>query len=184
MTGQARSVPEARAEAAGSAGGWADPAEDHKRLYRSLAAGVAVITADGPYGPVGMTVSSVMAVSLEPALMLVSLGKASGTLAALRESGRFAVNLLSDGQQSIATRFATGRPAWVKFAGVKLVDSGTGPPIIDRVLAAAVCEVGWVRPAGDHTLVLGQLARVDLGGGRPLVWHASGYHGLHPTLAR
>lgn len=162
----------------------ADPADGHKQLYRSLAAGVAVVTTDGPYGPAGMTVSSIMAVSLTPPLLLVSLAKASGTLAALRESGRFAVNLLGDGQQAIAARFATGRPAWVKFAGVRLVDSGTGPPVIDRVLAAATCEVVWVRPAGDHTLVLGQITEVAHGAGRPLVWHASGYHGVHPTLAR
>lgn len=178
-----RSPGGAALAAGGSSQAWSD-ADGCKRLYRSLAAGVAVITADGPYGPVGMTVSSVMAVSLTPPLLLVSLAKTSGTLAALRESGRFAVNLLGDGQQAIAARFATGRPAWVKFAGVRLVDSGTGPPIIGGVLAAAVCELGWVRPAGDHTLVLGQIGGVELGGGRPLVWHASGYHGVHPAVAR
>ena len=154
-----------------------------KQLFRSLASGVAVVTTDGPYGPVGSTVSSVMAVSLTPPLLLVSLAKASGTLAAAREAGRFAVNLLGEDQQQLAVRFAT-RPAWVKFAGVTLADAEPGPPILDRALAAALCDIVWARPAGDHTLLLGQIAQVRVDGGRPLLWHASGYHAVHPRTAR
>lgn len=162
----------------------ADGSERYKQLFRSLASGVAVVTADAGPGPVGMTVSSLMAVSLSPPLLLVSLANTSGTLGALHESGRFAVNLLHDDQQHLAARFATSRPSWVKFAGVTLADEASALPIIDGALAVVVCDVAWARPAGDHTLVLGRIARTEIARGRPLVWHASAYHGIHPRAAR
>ncbi|MGB8385207.1 MAG: flavin reductase family protein [Dermatophilaceae bacterium] len=160
--------------------GAAEPA--YKQLFRAFASSVAVVTADGPDGPVGMTVSSLVAVSLAPPLLLVSLANLSRTLAAVSESGRFAVNLLHDDQQHLAARFATSRPAWVKFAGVALADDAS-VPVLDRALAAVVCDVTWAHPAGDHTLVLGEIVRADTDTGRPLVWHASGYHALHPRAS-
>ncbi|MGV1008386.1 MAG: flavin reductase family protein [Dermatophilaceae bacterium] len=156
----------------------------YKQLFRTFASGVAVVTADGALGPVGMTVSSVMAVSLTPPLLLVSLARASGTLVGVREAGRFAVNLLREDQQQLAARFASPRPAWVKFAGVTLVDEPAAPPLLGCALATVVCDVVWAHPAGDHTLVLGRIVRSDLVGGRPLAWHASAYHGVHPRSAR
>jgi flavin reductase (DIM6/NTAB) family NADH-FMN oxidoreductase RutF len=162
----------------------AEPAAAHKQLFRAFASGIAVVTADGPHGPVGMTVSSVMAVSLTPPLVLVSLARASGTLAGVRAAGRFAVNLLREDQQHLAARFASSRPAWVKFAGVSLVDEPTAPPRLESALATVVCELVWTRRAGDHALVLGHIVRSDLVGGRPLAWHASAYHGVHPRPGR
>lgn len=156
----------------------------YKQLFRTLGSGIAVVSADGPVGSVGMTVSSLMAVSLTPPLLLVSLATASLTLATLRRSGRFAVNLLHDDQQHLAAQFASPRPAWVKFAGVALAEGRSAPPILDDVLAAVVCDLSWVRPAGDHALVLGEIVSADVASGGPLVWHASGYHRVHPRPPR
>jgi len=161
-----------------------------KDFYRRLASGVAVVTSSGSTGATGMTASSVVAVSLAPALLLVSLTNRSSTLAAIRESRRFAVNLLARDQEHLATRFASGRPGWVKFGGIPLrnptptprpVDAGTmdaDPPVLGGALATVVCDVGWVRMAGDHTLVLGEIAATVQGSGDPLIWYESGYHGL------
>ena len=152
--------------------------DGHRDLYRTLAASVAVVTADTAAGPTGMTASSVMAVSLDPPLLVVSLAHGSGTLAAIRRRRWFAVNLLAEDQRPIAARFAQGRPGWVKFSGVDL--AAGSPPVLDAALAGAVCHLEWTRRCGDHTLVLGRIVRHWSGPGSPLIWHRSDYHRVAP----
>lgn len=151
-----------------------EPGSGPKELYRALASSVAVVTAEAGHGPLGMTASSLMAVSLDPPLILVSLGHSSGTLAAIRRSRRFAVNLLTEDQRQLAARFAVARPAWVRFSGVDLAEES--PPVLADVLAAAACTVLWLRRCGDHSVVLGRIDRHWVGDGAPLVWHQSDYH--------
>lgn len=152
--------------------------EGHKELYRSLASSVAVVTADAGRGPMGMTASSVMAVSLDPPLMLVSMGHRSGTLAAIRRSRRFALNLLGEDQRQLAARFAGTRPSWVRFSGVDVIEGS--PPVLAEVPTGAACQVLWLRRCGDHTVVLGRIERHWVAGGAPLVWHQSDYHRVVP----
>lgn len=149
-----------------------------KSLYRRLAASVSVITAHGDRGPEGMTASSVMAVSVVPPLLLVSLRHTSSTLAAIRASQQFAVNLLTDAQHELAVRFATPRPGWVTFGGIELHSSQ--PPVLADVLAVAVCALSRVCVAGDHTLVVGEVHSAQVNAGLPLVWHDSDYHQVRP----
>ena len=69
--------------------------------------GVTVVTttsADG--GPVGVTVSSFNSVSLDPPLILFSVGHDSASLASLREASGYAVNVLAADQVEISNRFA------------------------------------------------------------------------------
>lgn len=162
-----------------------DLADRCKALYRTITGGVSVITAIGDAGPVGMTASSLLAVSLNPPLLLVSLAHSSTTLLALRHSQRFAVNLLTACQQDVAGQFAFSQPGWARFRGVDVV--GHDPPVLRSVLSAAVCTLVWAKQAGDHTLVLGAVESASVSSGIPLVWHASCYHGLklmRPDRAR
>ena len=158
-----------------AARGWVDP-ERCRDLYRSLVAGVGLVTAAGPSGPVGMTASSILAVSVTPPLLLVSLANSSRTLAALGRAKRFAVNLLQAEQRHLAERFAGGRPAWARFAELDLVDAD--PPVLAGAFSSAVCDLEWSSRVGDHTLVVGGITAVRIGVGQPLVWHGSGYHYL------
>lgn len=145
-------------------------------LFRMLVSGVGIVTARGRSGPVGMTASSVLAVSVTPPLLLVSLANGSRTLQVVRQAGQFGANLLPDDQRALADRFADARPAWARFAEVELVLPQ--PPVLAVALAAAVCDVVWTRRAGDHTLLLGHISRLVAGAGRPLIWHDSDYHHL------
>lgn len=151
---------------------------DCRPLYRTLAASVSVITARGAAGPLGMTASSVTAVSLDPPLMAVTLAPGSQTLTAVRLTGRFAVNVLGEEHQSLSTRFAGQRPAWARFAGIPLLD-GDLPMLADAV-AVAVCTVEWERDCGDRIMVVGRVREAEVSDGAPLLWHGSAYHGVRP----
>lgn len=154
---------------------------DCRALYRALAASVSVVTACGETGPVGMTASSVTAVSLAPPLLAVTLAPGSATLAAIERTARFAVNVLGEEHQAVSDRFAGRRPGWARFAGVARLDGDL--PLLADAIAAAVCDVEWLRGCGDRVLVVGRVGGCDVRGGAPLLWHDSGYHGLRAAPA-
>jgi 3-hydroxy-9,10-secoandrosta-1,3,5(10)-triene-9,17-dione monooxygenase reductase component len=71
--------------------------------------------------------------------------------------------------------FASKLPESEKLDGVDhhLED---GVPIIDGTLAWATCELRELIPGGDHTIAIGEVMSMGLGGGQPLVWYAGRYH--------
>ncbi|MEO3857271.1 flavin reductase family protein [Acrocarpospora sp. B8E8] len=129
-----------------------------------LAGGVAVVTVRDGRDDVGNTVSTLLSVSAEPPLILVSLTSSSYLAELLLRQDRWAASLLADGQQAIASRFATpGRP------GARLLLAGTPHHrgtvsealLIDDGVAALEAETTRVVPAGDHTLFLATVLSVD-----------------------
>ncbi|CCB78280.1 MULTISPECIES: flavin reductase family protein [Streptomycetaceae] len=158
--------------------GWdpldAEPGPDAARclgLYAKLAAGVTVVTARGPDGPLGMTVSAVTSLSARPPLLLACLRNGSRTLTAIRGNGSFAVHLLREEQSGLAARFADpAATAAERFAGAQ-GRQVLGVPVLSGALAWTVCLLSDVRRYGDHHLVVGRVAAVHVGGGRPLLWH-------------
>jgi len=135
-----------------------------REAMAQLAAGVAVITVQEERDDIGTTVSSLMSVSLEPPLVLVSIASQSYVTEVLLRRDRWAASLLADGQQAIASRFATpGRPsARLLLAGVAHHRGAhSGALIVEGGVAALEAESVQVVPAGDHTLFIGEVLRVD-----------------------
>ena len=120
----------------------------------SFPTGVTVVTASGPSGPAGLTTNAVTSLSLEPVLLLVCFDNASRTLPVVRESGRFAVNVLREGQEDVAAVFASKRVARDKFAAATHTEEH-GVPVLDGALAWIVCELRELLPGGDHTIGIG-----------------------------
>lgn len=138
----------------------------------SFPTGVAVVTASGP---AGLTTNAVTSLSLDPVLLLVCFDNGSRTLPAVRDSGRFGVNVLRAGQEELARVFASKRVGREKFAAAthELVD---GVPVLVGVLAWFVCELRQLVPGGDHTIGIGEVTALDFDGdGAPLVFHRGRY---------
>ena len=70
----------------------------YRQVIGHFATGVAIVTCYGPDGPSGLTTNAITSVSLDPLLLLVCFDNGSRTLPAVREAGRFAVNMLRAGQ--------------------------------------------------------------------------------------
>jgi 3-hydroxy-9,10-secoandrosta-1,3,5(10)-triene-9,17-dione monooxygenase reductase component len=142
--------------------------------------GVAIVTCAGPSGPAGMTTNAVTSLSLEPLLLLVCFDNSSRTLPVVRESGRFAVNVLSAGQEDLARVFASKRVAREKFDAVTHTVAH-GVPVLDGALAWLACDLRELHPGGDHTIGIGAVTQVHAeNGGQPLVWFGGGYTTLTP----
>jgi flavin reductase (DIM6/NTAB) family NADH-FMN oxidoreductase RutF len=150
-----------------------------REVFGRFGTGVAVITSSGPSGSGGMTANALCSLSLEPLLALVCFENQARTLPIVRDSGRFAVNVLSQEQEDLAGVFASKLPESEKLDGVphRFED---GVPVIQGSLAWATCELRELIAGGDHTIAIGEVQAMGLGAGEPLLWFAGGYH----TLAR
>src|SRR6059058_526620 len=131
-----------------------DP-ELFREVFGRFATGVAVITGAGPTGAGGMTANALCSLSLDPLLALVCFENEARTLPIVRESGSFAVNVLTSEQEDVAAVFASKLPEAEKLEGVahRVHD---GVPIIDGTLAWAVCRLQQLIAGGDHTIAIGE----------------------------
>jgi flavin reductase (DIM6/NTAB) family NADH-FMN oxidoreductase RutF len=157
------------------------PTGDELRgVMRHYPQGVAVLTVELDGERMGVTISSLVSISLEPPLVGVSIGKQASVYELLRRAGAFAISLLSADQAALAQRFAAGFPPIVHWQGVA---TRTGPARVAPLLADAR---GWIaasirdaHDAGDHTLYVADVVSVELGAGRRgLVYLESAYHGV------
>ncbi len=145
----------------------------------AFATGVTVITTRTEDGDHGMTANAFMSVSLDPALVTVSIDKQSRMLRRLRSSGRYAVNVLSESMQSAALHFA-GRPQ--PGMGHILSERG-GLPVIPGSAALFLTEVVQEVEVGDHVLFIGQVTEFECDPTQsPLLFSAGQFRHL-PTQA-
>jgi 3-hydroxy-9,10-secoandrosta-1,3,5(10)-triene-9,17-dione monooxygenase reductase component len=151
-----------------------DP-ELFREVFGRFATGVAVITSSAATGRGGMTANALCSLSLEPLLALVCFENQARTLSIVREAGRFAVNVLSSGQEALAGVFASKLPEAEKLEGVRHRFEH-GLPIIDGSLAWAACELRELIAGGDHTIAIGEVIGMGLGDGEPLLWYSGRYH--------
>lgn len=149
---------------------------------RQWATGVSLVTSHVDGLRHGMTVTSFTSVSLEPAIILVSLEKTTRTHHMVEQGKAFAVTVLAEDQQDLADRFA-GRIAdhEDRFAGVSYTSAASGAPIPAECLAYLDCRVAATYSAGTHTLFLGEV----LGGevlrqAPPLAYYDRAYRSLRP----
>lgn len=137
-------------------------------LMGALAGHVAVITAlDPDQRAVGLTTTALSSVSAEPPLLLVCVDLTSRTLPSLRAGRRFVVNLMHDGSESVAARFASKLDD--KFADVAWSASPHGIPVLEEhVIGWLECRTEREIEAGDHVILLaepeaGRIAAEDAG---------------------
>lgn len=120
-----------------------------------FATGVTVLTTRDAAGKLyGLTMNAVSCVCLDPPLFLACVDKKSATLAPLRESGVFALNILSHDQDKISNAFASKGED--KFADVPTSTGILGVPLIAGALAAAEFRVRQSVEAGDHVIFIGE----------------------------
>jgi flavin reductase (DIM6/NTAB) family NADH-FMN oxidoreductase RutF len=137
------------------------PVHDDKfrTIASSLAGGVTIVTASDSSGaPRGLTSSAVCSVSADPPAMLVCIDQNSNTLAAIRQAGAFAINVLAAGREQLALRFASKAPD--KFSDVAWIPSRAAngvPVLVDDAIACAECLVMDEIRAGDHWIFLGSV---------------------------
>ena len=154
---------------------------DLRRAFGRFATGVTVVTVQTPHGPMGMTANSFSSVSLDPALVLWSPGIASKRHDAFADATQFAVHILGTDQQALADHFASNGDGFDQFEW----GTGTnGAPTLAGCLATFHCDTFAVHPAGDHSIILGQVTEASFDPDKDapaLLFEQSRYGRFSPT---
>ncbi|MFL6128487.1 MAG: flavin reductase family protein [Mycobacteriales bacterium] len=130
--------------------------EDFRRVMSAFPSGVSVVTARDAEGrPRGLTCSSLCSLSMDPPMMLACVNRRNGSLAAIRASGGFAVNLLRAGRGVVSDEFASASAD--KFSRVRWRPSPRSglPWLLDDSLAFVDCRLVADLAAGSHTILVG-----------------------------
>ena len=130
---------------------------------RRFPSGIAVLTVPLPYG---VTIGSLVSLSLEPALVGVSIGRDAQALELIRETAGFAVSVLAGDQSALAQHFARSVPPIAQWEDVAVRDSVRGP-LLEGAVSWLECALHSDHEAGDHTFFVGAVERVELGRGGP-----------------
>jgi len=154
-----------------------------RRVLGHFATGVTLLTCRDEGRARGMTANAFTSVSLEPPLVLVSVGKQATTCRQISASGAFAVNILSSEQEEIARRFAGRHREMVDpFWDLAYRPGQSGSPILADVVAWVDCSLYATYDGGDHTLFLGQVVEIGLDPTRgPILFYGGAFRQLGST---
>lgn len=148
--------------------------DDFRKAMGRFATGICIVTAQPPgFGPIGLTVNSFASVSLEPALVLWCLGKASDTFDAFLKTDHFAVNILDATQEAYSRRFAARDDHKLEDGEFEVWE--TGAPILTETMAQFDCVVHDRLDGGDHIIFLGEVKRLAEHDRPPLVYSGGQY---------
>ncbi len=125
-----------------------------RNCFGQFATGVTVITWNDDQGKrSGITVNSFTSVSLDPALVLVSIAKNAKACEALKNRP-FVINVLAESQEKYAWQFA-GRPD--ENLIVEWEEDSKESPRLKNALASIEC-IPWAEyDGGDHVLYVGKV---------------------------
>jgi flavin reductase (DIM6/NTAB) family NADH-FMN oxidoreductase RutF len=142
--------------------------DDFRETLSCVPGPVTVVTTLAGGRAHGTTVSAFCSLSADPPLVMVSLDRSSDLLGLLRETGRFAVNLLAAGQEEIGR--ACARKGRDKFDAVPWRDE-RGLPRIDGAAGWLACDIRELLPGGDHVIVVGLVTACETREAEALVYH-------------
>jgi flavin reductase (DIM6/NTAB) family NADH-FMN oxidoreductase RutF len=136
-----------------------------RQVMGRFATGVTVVTTFAEGLPQGITVNALSSVSLQPPLVMVALDRKRFITPMVRDFGRYAVNVLGEGQQALSDCFAHAavRPGREDFCGAAWHPGVTGLPLLEGAIATLECTVVETFTAGDHDLFIGRVDALDAG---------------------
>jgi flavin reductase len=150
--------------------------DEFRAVMRRVPAGVAVVTVDVDGQRLGLTVASLVSLSLEPPLVGVAIRRDAALHELLREAGAFAASVLAAGQDDLAQHFARGVPPIALWEGIPL-RTAPGPPQLEGAAAWLRARLTQEHETGDHTLFVAEVEAAEPGPSfaRALVLHGQAY---------
>lgn len=153
------------------------PADQFKNVMSRVAATVTIVTASTEGGPFGLTATAFMSVSADPAIVLVCVDKATGSLQPMLAATGFTVNLMPQGTEDEVMLFAThdadkfGNTQWSE------PECPSAGPALDNAYARLECTTIDRTEMGDHWVIYGEVnaAEVTSPASLPLVWLGRGF---------
>ena len=145
--------------------------DELRALFREIPSPVAVVTVDVSGQAAGLTVDSLVSLSIDPPLIGIALRRHAALHELVREAGAFAVSILATGQEHLAQHFARGVPPIGLWTGIETRPGELGAPLIEGAIAWIECRLDSELETGDHTLFVGSVESARRGPGREALVH-------------
>ena len=124
---------------------------------------MAVLTVDVEGERLGLTVGSLVSLSLDPPLVGVSVSRQAAMHELLRGAGGFALSMLAGDQKAIAQHFARGVPPFAHWQGIATRAEAEGAPLVEDAIGWLECRTEAEHETGDHTLFVGEVLSAEAG---------------------
>jgi flavin reductase (DIM6/NTAB) family NADH-FMN oxidoreductase RutF len=129
-----------------------------EKVFRKILDGVFVVTTKKKEKINGMTAVWVTRASFNPPLLSVAIGKTRYSHDLIKDSGVFAVNILSETQVAQGKHFGfTSGKKTDKFKDLEYTTGKTGSPVLKDIAGYFDCKVVSSCDAGDHTIFVGEV---------------------------
>jgi flavin reductase (DIM6/NTAB) family NADH-FMN oxidoreductase RutF len=148
--------------------------DDLRTLLGRHPAGVAVVTVDAGGQRLGLTVGTLVGLSLEPPLVGFSISREAALHELLRQAGGCAVSLLAAGQEWLADHFARGVPPIGMWHGIATHGGADGAPLLVGALGWLECSLRDEVAVGTHTLFVCDVLGVEHGADAPALVRVRG----------
>lgn len=149
-----------------------------KAILRHFPYGLYVVTVAYDGKDHGMTANWLTQAAFDPPMVVVAIENTSKTIGMIRDSHHFAINLLLSGQRDLAGKLGrSSEQTPQKLKGIKTKPAPvSATPVLVDCLGWVECRVVATLPAGDHTLVLGEVVGAAVEHeGEPLTLQAAGF---------
>jgi flavin reductase (DIM6/NTAB) family NADH-FMN oxidoreductase RutF len=154
-------------------------ADDLRALLRNVPAPVSVVTVDVEGERLGLTVASLLLLSLEPPLLGVAVSRQAALHELLRQAESFGISLLAGDQERLAGHFARGVPPIGLWEGISTRPGASGAPLVEDAFGWIECRLRDEHATGDHTFFVGDVIAAQLGEpSEPLLYVRQGYTSL------
>jgi len=151
--------------------------DDLRSLMGTFPSGVAVVTVDAEGEKLGLTLGTLVSLSLEPPLVGFAVSKEAAMHELLRRAGGCAVSLLAAGQDWLAQHFARGVPPIAMWHGIATEPGASGAPLLVGALGWLECALRDEVSVGTHTFFVCDVHKVEAGVDAPALVHVRGtYH--------
>ncbi len=148
--------------------------EELRTLLGRFPSGVCVVTVDAGGQRLGLTVGSLVSLSLDPPFVGFAISREAAMHELLREAGGCAISLLAAGQEWLAQHFARGVPPIAMWHGVAVEPGAAGAPLLVGALGWLECTLREDVAAGTHTFFVCEVRRVELGEDAPALVRVRG----------
>ncbi|MDH2236536.1 flavin reductase family protein [Pigmentiphaga sp. GD03639] len=154
--------------------------EYFRQAMRTMASSVTVLATDGSAGRAGLTVSSLVSLSVEPPSVLCCVHRQSQALGALLENGVFSANILAEHQSRVADVFAGMVPEYRedRFGIADWTRGVTGAPMLPGALCSFDCRLARTFEFGTHRILVGEVLAIEIGADHPLIYADRTYRRL------
>ena len=138
-------------------------AAELRDVLQRVPTGVSVVTVASGAQRIGLTVATLVSLSLEPPLVGVAVSRQAAAHELLREARACAISILAADQVAIAEHFARGVPPIAMWHGIGTVEGAVGAPLLVGALGWLECAIEREVAVGTHTFFVCAVRRVELG---------------------